>query len=78
MAYGADKSKLIPSIYFTSFIFQGLCIWFYVTLAIFHELLEKLLEEDKERPNSEEYEKIPPIRFFENTGSSNNGNSLYT
>ncbi|EAX93743.1 hypothetical protein TVAG_455130 [Trichomonas vaginalis G3] len=72
MAYGADKSKLIPSIYFTSFIFQGLCIWFYVTLAIFHELLEKLIEEeegyeDESRPQRDEYQKIPTSRVFDNS-----------
>lgn len=73
MSYGADKSKLIPSIYFTSFIFQGLCIWFYVTLAIFHELLEKLLAEN-EPPSDEgnmthnDYEKLQgSAHFFDNS-----------
>lgn len=68
-----DKARILPSIYLTLWIFNGMGIWFYVVLAILNEVLFKEIkiakyniEEDSEHPD-EDFNPMDPLPWLLST-----------
>ena len=64
MAAGADKSKLIPSIFFSVWIFTSYIVWFYVILSIFHEALVKQVHIAREENEDLEENSDDPLPWL--------------
>ena len=65
MSEGADKSKLIPSIFFTTWIFNSYLIWFYIILSSFHEALVKQVHIAREEKETIENDSDDPLPWLE-------------